>query len=162
MKGPVWNEEYPRGHYELRDEQVRFVIGAIKVPPQFGKTVPSWEKVVEYAGKLDSDLHASGDAFQYVLIEKQTLLVLKVDNIARGSEGYLAVYRAEDGSFSFTSNGEDRPWKPLPKGKITDVLWDDGDHMRIHIDVVRPNLDEDNLDREVDYRFQIEDLAKKP
>ncbi len=115
-----------------------------------------------YASQLDSDLHVAGDAFCYTLLEGQTLLVLKFDNLTRKGEGYAVVYRAQDGTYYYTSNGDDNPWKPLPKGEVVTVHWEVGDGASVHVEIVRPNQNEDKKDREVDYRFRLEEVPNRP
>jgi hypothetical protein len=89
------------------------------------------------------------------------LLVLKFKNLTRDWDGYLVVYHAPDGSYFYTTNGENNPWKPFPTGEPVDIPWDEGSHARVHIEIVRPNANADEKDREVDYRFWIETLPDR-
>jgi hypothetical protein len=162
LKGPAWNTQHPRGHYVSGAEKVRFLFGAGSMAPEAGKSLPAWPDVANYADQVDGDLHVSGDAFHYILLERRTLLVLKFVNITRDWDGYVVVYRAPDGSYYYTSNGDDKPWKPLPKGEAVDIDWNEADNVQVHIEIVRPNLNEDEKDREVDYRFRLVEVPSTP
>jgi hypothetical protein len=129
--------------------------------PEGGKSLPSWPDIANYAAQLDGDLHVSGDPFYYILLERQTLLVLRFKNLTRDWDGYVAVYRTQDGSYFYKGNGEDRPWKALAKEESVDLHWKESDKLLVHIDIARPSQNEHEKDGEVDYRFRLEEDSKE-
>jgi hypothetical protein len=160
-KGPAWDAQRPRGHYEIGEEKIRFLFGSRAMAPEGGKSLPSWPDIANYAAQLDGDLHVSGDPFYYMLLERQTLLVLRFKNLTRDWDGYVAVYRTQDGSYFYKGNGEDRPWKALAKEESVDLHWKESDKLLVHIDIARPSQNEHEKDGEVDYRFRLEEDSKE-
>ena len=160
-QGPVWDDQNPKGYYAVRGEAIRFAFDKTIIPPDDGSQPPATSRFVGHAEQLQSDLHVSSDAYFQTLLEPRTLLTLKFTNIARSQHGYLVIYRAPDGSFYHKTNGND-PWKPLPKGHVAGGNWIGGDRLRVHIEVIRPDLDGKMEDREVDYRFRLEELTGTP
>ncbi len=161
LKGPVWDAEHRDGHYQIGEEKIRFLFGSRAMAPEGGKSLPSWPDIANYAAQVDGDLHVSGDPFYYVLLERQTLLVLRFKNLTRDWDGYVAVYRTQDGSYFYKWSGVDLPWKALAKGEPFDIQWKESDKLLVHIDIARPSQNEHEKDGEVDYRFRLEEVSKE-
>jgi hypothetical protein len=79
----VWDEEVRDGHYALGDEKIRFIYGLTSMSSGSPDSESQWPRIAEYADPLDSQPHKMGDAYFYIMLEPNSLLVLKWTNIDR-------------------------------------------------------------------------------
>jgi hypothetical protein len=76
-------------------------------------------------------------------------------NTTQSATGYLGIIRTNEGDYLYFRNDENG-YHALPKGEKISVQWNVG-KTAIVINIVRPNANEDNKGREVDYSFIIKD-----
>ena len=156
LLGPAKSEK-PSGFFRVGGTKFRFLFGGTAMLPSPGGRMPSWKAVKHFADTLEETAHKCGKTYYYTLMEKNHLLVLKFVTESGGA-GYTVVYRCHEGKYWSTSNDPSRRWQSLSLAQLNNESWIIN-QAKIIVEIVRPNLNEDDADRELDYRFRFEELT---